>query len=143
MNKRDFYRFEINRILHLKDSQSNRDKIDRFLLKLRSLPEHDQTIEDKVIEIVCSILRVDRKKLTQGRIGRDVSDAKKFISHYLYYTANYTDHYNGNLLGIKRSACFYARMSLESSIEFDKDLRSKWNQFNEIMKSYKNEYNTL
>lgn len=138
MNITLYNRYQIARHLSMLDNLQNRNIIDRHLTKIRFQDQTEPFIEDLMLDKICEIFKIERSDLQKGGRGNRIcSDAKKILSHCFSYHCEFTDDYIGFLFKNSRVAMYHARMDLRGILKFDKDLREKFEQFNQYLNEIK------
>jgi hypothetical protein len=64
---------------------------------------------------------------------REFAEVRKFVAHRLVNVHQINQSHIAKLVQIKRVSVHYAWTHLERDLPFNKDLRAKWELFNELL----------
>ena len=131
--KRDEIRKEIQNLIGKRMTEEIIAKLNELHLQLRHADELEKMEEVRVFRTACDVFGVTMEEFKLGKMKRKYSDVRKFVAYRLLNTNKVKSRYICQLIQIKRVSVIRAIEALEDELPFNKDLRAKWELFNELL----------
>lgn len=131
--KREKIRRELSNLAKQRHSEENEIRMLQLIEQLKQADENERFIEEITFNTACIVWGVKKEDFIFGRMKREFAEVRKFVAHRLVNVHGINEVNISKLLQIKRVSVYSAWTHLERDLPFNKDLRAKWELFNELL----------